>query len=51
MAGAVHAERSVTEGMVYFVGISEPENLLNALLALQAPETSPLSGADPASRQ
>ena len=40
-AGAVHAEGTVTERMVYIVGISEPENLLDALLPLNPPETSP----------
>ena len=41
-AGAVHAEGEVTEKMVYIVGISEPENLLDALLPLREPATSPL---------
>ena len=43
-AGAVHAEGEVTEKMVYIVGISRPENLLEALLPLRGPETSPLAG-------
>ena len=42
-AGAVHAEGAVTDRMVYIVGISEPENLIDALLPLQSPETSPLA--------
>jgi mannose-6-phosphate isomerase-like protein (cupin superfamily) len=42
-AGAVHAEGEVTEKMVYIVGISEPENLLDALLPLREPATSPLN--------
>lgn len=42
-AGAVHAEGTVTDRMVYIVGISEPENLLDALLPLNSPETSPLA--------
>ncbi|MGZ0176412.1 MAG: cupin domain-containing protein [Acidimicrobiales bacterium] len=41
-AGAVHAEGTVTDRMVYIVGISKAENLLDALLPLQPPETSPL---------
>lgn len=41
-AGAIHAEGKVTERMVYIVGISEPENLLDALLPLLDPATSPL---------
>ncbi len=40
--GALHAEGTVTERMVYIVGISEPENLIDALLPLGDPETSPL---------
>jgi quercetin dioxygenase-like cupin family protein len=40
--GAVHAEGEVTERMVYIVGISKAENLFDALLPLQGPETSPL---------
>lgn len=40
--GAVHAEGEVTERMVYIVGISQPENLFDALLPLLEPETSPL---------
>lgn len=42
-AGAVHAEGEVTDRMVYIVGISRPENLMDALLPLNPPETSPLS--------
>lgn len=42
-AGAVHAEGEVTEKMVYIVGISRPENLLDALLPLRGPESSPLT--------
>lgn len=42
-AGAVHAEGEVEERMVYIVGISKPENLLDALLPLHPPEESPLS--------
>lgn len=41
-AGAVHAEGEVLERMVYIVGISKPENLLDALLPLHPPEDSPL---------
>lgn len=41
-AGAVHAEGEVTKRMVYIVGISKAENLFDALLPLQSPETSPL---------
>ena len=41
-AGAVHAEGTVTERMVYIFGISRPENLFDALLPLREPETSPL---------
>ena len=41
-AGAVHAEGEVIDKMVYIVGISKPENLLDALLPLRNPETSPL---------
>ncbi len=41
-AGAVHAEGRVAERMVYIVGISKPENLLDALLPLREPATSPL---------
>jgi mannose-6-phosphate isomerase-like protein (cupin superfamily) len=40
-AGAIHAEGEVAEKMVYIVGISKPENLFDALLPLQGPETSP----------
>ena len=40
-AGALHAEGTVTERMVYIVGISEPANLLEKLKLL-SPETSPL---------
>ena len=48
-AGAVHAEGTVTDRMVYIVGISEPANLLDALLPLLPPETSPLgtNGVNP----
>ena len=42
-AGAVHAEGEVLERMVYIVGISKPENLLEALLPLHPPEESPLN--------
>ena len=42
-AGAVHAEGEVEDRMVYIVGISKPENLLDALLPLHPPEESPLS--------
>jgi len=42
-AGAVHAEGEVTERMVYIVGISKAENLIEALLPLQGPESSPLN--------
>jgi quercetin dioxygenase-like cupin family protein len=41
-AGAIHAEGRVAERMVYIVGISKPENLLDALLPLREPATSPL---------
>lgn len=41
-AGAIHAEGEVTERMVYIVGISKPANLMDALLPLNDPETSPL---------
>ena len=41
-AGAVHAEGEVAERMVYIVGISADENLFDALLPLNPPETSPL---------
>lgn len=44
-AGAVHAEGTVTDRMVYIVGISEPANLIDALLPLQSPETSPLANS------
>ena len=44
-AGAVHAEGEVIEKMVYIVGISEPANLMDALLPLHSPETSPLRRA------
>lgn len=43
-AGAVHAEGEVTERMVYIVGIDVAENLFEALLPLNPPETSPLVG-------
>ena len=42
-AGAVHAEGEVTERMVYIVGIDVPENLFDALLPLNPPDTSPLA--------
>ncbi len=42
-AGAIHAEGKVTERMVYIVGISKAENLFDALLPLESPETSPLN--------
>ena len=42
-AGAVHAEGEVTERMVYIVGIDVAENLFEALLPLNPPETSPLA--------
>lgn len=45
-AGAVHAEGEVTDKMVYIVGISRPENLLDALLPLREPATSPLNLGD-----
>jgi mannose-6-phosphate isomerase-like protein (cupin superfamily) len=41
-AGAVHAEGEVLEKMVYIVGISRPANLMDALLPLREPATSPL---------
>ena len=41
-AGAVHAEGKMTERMVWIVGISEPANLMDALLPLRDPATSPL---------
>lgn len=41
-AGAVHAEGEVTDRMVYIVGISAAENLMDALLPLRGPESSPL---------
>lgn len=41
-AGAVHAEGSSGERMVWIVGISEPANLMDALLPLRSAETSPL---------
>jgi len=41
-AGAVHAEGEVTERMVYIVGVSAAANLMDALLPLRDPETSPL---------
>jgi uncharacterized cupin superfamily protein len=44
-AGALHAEGTVTEKMVYIVGISRPQNLMDALLPLRSPETSPLRTA------
>ena len=42
-AGAVHAEGEVEDRMVYIVGISKPENLLDALLPLHPPEESPFN--------
>lgn len=42
-AGAVHAEGEVLEKMVYIVGISAAENLLDALLPLRDPAISPLN--------
>jgi len=42
-AGAIHAEGKVTQRIVYIVGISKPENLFDALLPLESPETSPLN--------
>jgi mannose-6-phosphate isomerase-like protein (cupin superfamily) len=42
-AGAVHAEGEMTERMVWIVGISEPANLMDALLPLHDPATSPLN--------
>jgi uncharacterized cupin superfamily protein len=47
-AGAIHAEGTVTEKMVYIVGISRAENLYDALLPLRSPETSPLRTTPPA---
>jgi hypothetical protein len=41
--GAVHAEGEMTERMVWIVGISEPANLMDALLPLRDPATSPLN--------
>jgi uncharacterized cupin superfamily protein len=41
-AGAVHAEGEVLKRMVYIVGISVDENLMDALLPLRDPATSPL---------
>ena len=41
-AGAVHAEGKVTERMVWIVGVSKAANLLDALLPLREPETSPM---------
>ncbi len=41
-AGAVHAEGEVLEKMVYIVGISRAANLMDALLPLREPATSPL---------
>tara|TARA_B100000700_G_C14666217_1_gene678667 strand:+ start:207 stop:692 length:486 start_codon:yes stop_codon:yes gene_type:complete len=37
-AGALHAEGKVDERIVYIVGISSPENLLEALMPLNFPE-------------
>lgn len=44
-AGAVHAEGEMTERMVWIVGISEPANLMDALLPLHDPATSPLNAS------
>ncbi len=41
-AGAVHAEGEMTERMVWIVGISRPANLMDALLPLRDPASSPL---------
>lgn len=41
-AGAVHAEGEVTERMVYIVGLPEAINLMDALMPLNDPKTSPL---------
>ena len=43
-AGALHAEGEVTERMVYIVGISEPENLLEKLSMLDPAERPQLRG-------
>ena len=40
-AGAVHAEGEVTERMVYIVGLPMAANLLEVLVELNDPETSP----------
>ena len=40
--GAIHAEGTVTERMVYIVGISVPENLFEVLTLLD-PKDSPLN--------
>mgnify|MGYP001813498369 CR=1 FL=1 len=45
-AGAVHAEGEMTERMVWIVGISTPANLMEALLPLRDPATSPLATSD-----
>jgi gentisate 1,2-dioxygenase len=42
-AGAVHAEGEMTERMVWIVGISKPANLMDALLPLRDPASSPLA--------
>jgi gentisate 1,2-dioxygenase len=42
-AGAVHAEGQVTERMVWIVGISKPASLMDALLPLLDPDSSPLN--------
>lgn len=42
-AGAVHAEGEMTERMVWIVGISEASNLMDALLPLRDPASSPLA--------
>ncbi len=44
-AGAVHAEGKVEQRMVYIVGISVPENLLD-VLSLLPPETSPINAGN-----
>ena len=45
-AGAIHAEGEVAERMVYIVGISVAENLVDRLTLLD-PETSPLRTTEP----
>jgi mannose-6-phosphate isomerase-like protein (cupin superfamily) len=44
-AGAIHAEGKVTERMVYIVGISVAENLLDALVPFGDPADSPLASS------